>query len=138
MSEVKKATFSFEKYIIKDATIHISEKKMDKTINFNFDPKGLIDKEQNIFQLTLGTHITDKANSFSISLSAVATFKYVVNEDGDIEMGFLLHNAPAILFPYIRAYIANLSALSGIQTILLPTINMSGLADDLKKNIEYK
>lgn len=138
MSEVKKAKFSFEKYIIEDATIHVSNKKMDKTINFNFEPKGLIDKDQKTFELALGTFIKDKADSFFIKISAVAIFKYVEDENGNIQMDFLLHNAPAILFPYIRAYIANLSALSGIQTILLPTINMSGLAKDLEQNIEYK
>ena len=40
MGEVKKAKFPFEKYIIEDATIHVSNKKMDETINFNFEPKG--------------------------------------------------------------------------------------------------
>lgn len=138
MGEVKKAKFSFEKYIIEDATIHVSNKKMDKTINFNFELKGLIDKDQKIFELTLETSIKDKAESFLIEISAVATFKYVEDENGDIPMPFLLHNAPAILFPYIRAYIANLSALSGIQTILLPTINMSGSAKELERNIKYK
>ena len=98
MGEVKKAKFSFEKYIIEDATIHVSNKKMDKTINFNFEPKGLIDKDQKTFELTLGTSIKDKAESFLIEISAVATFKYVEDENGDIPMPFLLYNAPAILF----------------------------------------
>lgn len=137
MSDVKKALFSFESYLIREASIHVGNKEIDKNINFCFAPKGIVDKQQKLFLLTLGVDIEDKTKSFEIKISAEATFKYVEDENGQIQMGFLLHNAPAILFPYIRAYIANLSALSGIQTILLPTINMSGLADELNKNIEY-
>ena len=43
-------------------------------------------------------------------------------------------NAPAILFPYIRAYISTLSVLSGIEPITLPTLNLSGLGKELEKN----
>ena len=43
-------------------------------------------------------------------------------------------NAPALLFPYIRAYISTLTNLSGFDPINLPTLNMSGLGEDLKKN----
>jgi len=51
-------------------------------------------------------------------------------------MQFFCINGPAILFPYIRAYLSSLSALSGIPLILLPTINMTGLAETLKSNIK--
>ena len=58
--------------------------------------------------------------------------------EGSIEdsMQFFCINGPAILFPYIRAYLSSLSALSGIPLILLPTINMTGLAETLKSNIK--
>lgn len=138
MGEVKISNFSFENYIIEDASIHLSGKEMDKQINFRFEPKGLIDKKKKLFILTLGLNVNDKAESFNIKISAVATFRYTEDPNGKIHKEYLLHNAPAILFPYIRAYIANLSALSGMQTILLPTLNMSGLLKDLERNIQYK
>lgn len=34
-------------------------------------------------------------------------------------------NTPAILFPYIRAYVTALTALSGIPPVVMPTINLS-------------
>ena len=40
-------------------------------------------------------------------------------------------NAPAILFPYIRAYITTLTSLSGLKPIILPTLNLIGLGKDL-------
>lgn len=138
MAEVSKASFSFENYIIKDATIRVSNKQIDKHINFRFEPKGLIDKEQKQFILTLETFVEDSARSFEMKVIADATFNYVEDEQGNIREAFLIHNAPAILFPYIRAYISALSSLSGIPSILLPTINMSGLAENLRANIVTK
>ena len=138
MGEVSKASFSFENYIIRDATIHVSKKQIDNHINFKFEPKGLIDKEQKIFTLSLGTFVEDESRSFEIRVFADATFKYVEDENGNIREVFLIHNAPAILFPYIRAYISALSSLSGIPTILLPTINMSVLAEELRANLVTK
>lgn len=78
--------------------------------------------------------MSDKNKSFKIKLCAIGLFQY----EGSIEdsMQFFCINGPAILFPYIRAYLSSLSALSGIPLILLPTINMSGLADTLKSKIE--
>lgn len=134
MEKVKKASFRFMNYIICDASIHISDTKLNDHINFSFEPKGMIDKKQNVFQLTLNTLVEDRNKSFSVDITAIANFKYELADDGSIPENYFYHNAPAILFPYIRAYIANLSALSGIQTILLPTVNMSGLAGELKEN----
>ena len=43
-------------------------------------------------------------------------------------------NAPAILFPYIRAYISTLTNLSGYKPINLPTLNLTSLREELEKN----
>ncbi len=45
-------------------------------------------------------------------------------------------NAPAILFPYIRSYISTLSTLSGLSPIVLHTLNLTSLKDELLDNIE--
>lgn len=132
---VKKSKFSFEGYIIKDAELHLTNNERSSTINFNFNPSGTIDKKNRIFTLELKTCVYDDTKSFEMNITTSATFKYVEDDNGNIEMNYLLLNAPAIVFPYIRAYIANLSALSGIRTILLPTINMAGLVETLRENI---
>ena len=49
---------------------------------------------------------------------------------------FICHNAPAILFPYIRAYISNITALGGIAPIILPTLNLESVGKTLKDELE--
>lgn len=47
---------------------------------------------------------------------------------------FFYTNAPALLFPYIRAYISTLTNLSGFEPINLPTLNMTQLGKELEQN----
>lgn len=133
---VQKASFCFERYLISDAEIHVTDKEVSKKINFAFSPSGIIDNKAKTFKLTLQTEVSDENSSFKISVCAIGFFKYRASEIDEV-MPFFSGNAPAILFPYIRAYLSSLSALSGIPLILLPTINMTGLADALKSNIEF-
>jgi preprotein translocase subunit SecB len=64
----------------------------------------------------------------------IGLFKFT--GDFDEVKNFLYLNAPAILFPYLRAYISTLTTLSGLDTYTLPTMNLSSLKDELEKSIE--
>jgi preprotein translocase subunit SecB len=76
-------------------------------------------------RLLLNTSITDKNNALSIAVKAEGYFEFDKGLDEEMKDAFFNTNAPAILFPYIRAYISTLSTLSGIKPIVLPTLNLS-------------
>jgi preprotein translocase subunit SecB len=76
-------------------------------------------------RLVLDTSISDKNNALSIAVKAEGYFEFDEGLSEDMKEGFFNANAPAILFPYIRAYISTLSTLSGIKPIVLPTLNLS-------------
>ena len=65
----------------------------------------------------------------------VADYTFNKKESLENRNNIFYINAPALLFPYIRAYISTLTNLSRLESINLPTLNMSGLGEDLKKNI---
>ena len=48
---------------------------------------------------------------------------------------FIGLNAPAILFPYLRAYVSNITALSGMQPIIMPTLNLSTICKDMVEKL---
>jgi len=55
--------------------------------------------------------------------------------DSDIDEGFReskfpVVNAPAIAFPFLRAFLANLLISSGHQPVLLPSINFQNFAQE--------
>lgn len=129
---------SFNKFIVKDSRIsfyHIN----DFDINIDFKTTGLVLKSEKKFILLLETTITEKMESFNINIKSESIFDFSNLEDLELLMdSFFVVNAPAITFPYIRAYISGLTALSGLPTITLPTLNLTKIGESLKKNITIK
>lgn len=131
--EQKEAAFKFEGYKIVKSYLEIPQDgDSNKKLNINIKPSGL--RKDDVFNLRLEVKIRDKEECVKIDVDVVAVFKFSsIPED---ELGhYFLGNAPAIVFPYIRAYISALSSLSGIKTVTLPTLNMTSLAEELSKNI---
>ena len=58
----------------------------------------------------------------------------ITNEDQDSK--FYRVNAPAIAYPFLRAYISNLLLSSGLPVVMIPTINFVKLAAEKKKQLE--
>ncbi len=131
---MNESRFQFKGFNVGRSLIERKSNEASKKISLSFVPKGLLNKEKATFQLELGVKIEDENQSFNIEIDATAfyTFEKTVSKE-DLDMMFFL-NAPAILFPYLRAYISTLTNLSGFEPINLPTLNMSGLGEDLKKN----
>lgn len=53
-------------------------------------------------------------------------------KEEDRESPFFSINAPAIAYPFLRAYISNLMLNSGFEPIMLPTINFVSLVKNEK------
>ncbi len=131
---MKNSKFQFKGFSIVRSLIERKNNKPSKKISLGFNPKGFINKENATFQLHLGIKIEDEGKSFNIEIEAVANYTFEDKTELDNLNKFFYVNAPALLFPYIRAYISTLTNLSGFEPINLPTLNMARLGDDLKAN----
>lgn len=135
MSEAKEISFKFVNFLVKESHIVLNEHGEFK-ISVDFNPKGYILKSLNQFHLELNIEVKEESDRFNIKLSTIAVFEFDSEIDIDkYSSSLFIVNAPAIAFPYLRAYITNLTAQSGLFTITLPTFNLSGLAENLRKNI---
>ncbi|MDD4218040.1 MAG: protein-export chaperone SecB [Bacteroidales bacterium] len=132
--QVKTAKFQFTNFLIRKATINIKSGKIGDEISFAFKPSGTINKTEKKFELVLNVEIKDENKQLEISVSAIGFFIFHPDTDTNDLNNYFYVNAPAILFPYLRAYIASLTALSGITTVTMPTLNMQSLGQDLKSN----
>lgn len=119
-----------------DYKIEKLEYKMDK--RFNFDSDNKVQMEQN---LGLGIQIVSD-DEFIVKLEAhihgkdkvVAPFKMVVSilgrfhlekwQDTTEKQNMVRYNAPAILFPYLRATITNVTTAANISPYVLPLLNL--------------
>ena len=126
--------FQFSGFNIVRSLIERKKKEASKKISLVFSPKGYINKNNSNFQLHLGVRIADENKAFNIEIEAIANYVFENKESlNNLNKIFYL-NAPALLFPYIRAYISTLTNLSGFDPINLPTLNMSKLGEDLERN----
>ena len=102
-------------------------------LKFKISPSGVISAEK-LFKLILKIEIKDINNNFEVNVNVVGNFEFLnVVKTENLENYFYV-NAPAIIYPYVRSYIAALTALSGFETINLPAINIGNLKDELKAN----
>ena len=129
------AKFQFKGFYITRSLIERDEtKEISTKLSVDFKPSGIISKEKSNFKLLLGVKITDVEKVLNIDIDVRADYSFSSEiKPEELEQYFYI-NAPALLFPYLRAYIATLSNLSGFKTINLPTLNLTGLGEELKKN----
>lgn len=136
MSEIQEVKFRFVNFLVRESHIVIKEQGENK-IAVNFTANGFVFKNLNQFHLELIVEIKEEAEKFHIALNTISVFEFPA--DADVEQykaNFFTLNAPAIAFPYIRAYITNLSAQSGLLSIILPTFNLTAMGEKLKENIQ--
>tara|TARA_A100000171_G_scaffold53095_1_gene76777 strand:- start:3296 stop:3685 length:390 start_codon:yes stop_codon:yes gene_type:complete len=104
------------------------ERRKENTFNLSnghFFPKEL----ENSFGVGFEIEILDE--QFDLNVEAVFIFKL----DDPITEEFKLSNfpkinGPAIAFPFLRAYISNLTLQSGYDPVILPSINFVKIAEE--------
>lgn len=106
-----------------------------ENVNNNID----IDIKNSTTENTLGVIVTLKFNTviedeevISSVIKMAGNFGFSKNTNILVE-DFGKINAPAIIFPFIREHLSNVSMKAGIQPIILPPINFVNLAKE-KKN----
>lgn len=138
MTKAKKSSFRFIDFLINKSVFNYKTSYQD--VDVNIVPSGKLFTKNKMFELTLDVRITEEESHeeelVRILCSAIFEFDEEVKDRESIS-GYFLVNAPAIAFPYVRSYIASLTVQSGKQALLLPTLNLSPLADTLKENLTF-
>lgn len=131
METTQQTSFQFVNFIVRESHI-VFKQPGELNINVNITPGGVVYKSLGQYHLQLIVDVTDKDDKLNIKIITEAVFQF--NNTDDYKSNLFTINAPAIAFPYVRAYIASLTAQSGVGSIMLPTFNLSNLADTLKQN----
>lgn len=128
------STFQFEGYKITKSFIEVIQPG-DDNLEIEFEMSGQVFKEKGIYNLTLTTIVKNHTNTVNVNVVAVGKFSFGkgVDFNSDNLPSLFYTNAPALLFPYVRAYVSTLTNLSGIKPITLPTLNLTDLGKTLKE-----
>lgn len=132
--EQEKAKFKFIGYKITHSEIDITELSSDNLeYSLDINAKGQVKKDR--FILEMEAKINSNDNSLKASIQIIGEFKFDRGIDDNLLDNLFCANAPAIIFPYIRSYISTLTALSGGETVIIPTLNMVPLGQKIKNSL---
>lgn len=123
--EKETAIFRFLDYrIIKSLIeLHPENGETSSKLSVSLGVPENIDISDNNITYPMNVSIQDENNVLNIEVNIVGNFE--IDKDTEDLQSFIEINAPAILFPYIRAHITTITSLSGIKPVILPTLNMT-------------
>ena len=131
---MQKAAFSIINYQFDKVSIDLSNHS-SKDLSLSFDTSGIYFNENQNFELRFVVKVAQNAdeNPFA-EISCKGTFKFENIESFENIPEFFYRNSIAILFPYVRAYLSLVTTQANVPGIILPTLNLSNLETELKKN----
>ncbi len=129
-----KAAFSLTNYIFDKVSIDLTDDS-GKELVISFEPNGLFRINDMSFELVFKVNISvaGMIDPF-IEIRCRGDFKFQNVTDLNTIPEFFYNNSIAILFPYVRAYISVITTQANIPGIILPTLNLSSLGEELKRN----
>ena len=105
---------------ITDSEIQQEEKKKN---SFSLGFGAFLIKEDNN-QFGIGFDSTISDDEFILKVEMLFFFETdMLLEENFINSSFAKINAPAIAFPYLRAFISNFTLQSGFDPVMLPSVN---------------
>lgn len=132
----KKAAFSFENFKIERVNLDIS-KREGSELDISFDPSGQLHQGKAEVKVVFKAKTTD--NDPFIEVEFTSSFKFEEKIKFEDIPNYFYINSIAIVFPYIRAFISNLTLQANIfPPVILPTWNLTSLAEPLKKSMINK
>jgi len=133
----KLAEFRLNSYAFTKAHLDLSEKQMQ--LDLSFEPSGVFYKTDKFYELNLVFRAVD-CNTEKIIVETECKAQYEFRNDIGFEQipDFFFANSIAIIFPYIRAFVSTLTLQANVVPIVLPTLNLTPLSQQLKTNTSVK
>ena len=133
-TEIVDAKFSFNEYKFTNASINFGVLSETDSLTIEFKPSGEYNPNSGLFQLTMRFLAYVKTpNKLMIDLNCVADFQFSDSLEFEYIPTYFYSNSTAILYPYIRAFVSTLSLQANCNPIVLPTLNISSIAEELKE-----
>jgi preprotein translocase subunit SecB len=131
---MQKAAFSIINYQFDKVSIDLNNHN-SKDLSLSFDTSGIYFNENQNFELRFVVKVAQNTNENPFAeISCKGTFKFENIDSFDNIPEFFYRNSIAILFPYVRAYLSLVTTQANVPGIILPTLNLSNLESELKKN----
>lgn len=132
-----KAVFSFKDYQFTEAHLNMALlPDHAEEITPRFGVAGRYDKSSGNYALELKFEALTSTGEACVQVVCTANYQFGEPIDLDHIPSFFFANAIAIVFPYIRAFVSTLTLQANFQPFVLPTMNLTSLAEGLKQNTQ--
>lgn len=130
---MEKAAFRLDYYRFTKASLDFNIPD-DAKLNISFKPNGVFHEKEARYELDFDVMVAcTETNTEVVKVSCMASFSF----DGKISISeipeYFYPNSLAIVFPYIRAFVSTMTLQANVQPVVLPTINLMGLTEELKE-----
>ena len=133
-NNTQQARFQFVRYLIDQCSVNLTGKELSKEMVFAINPEGVFNEKDKTFELVLNLVVNDKDHNLDLNIRIHGYFTYDGNNMDEVR-SFIGINSPAILFPYVRAYVSNITALGGMPPVIMPTLNLKRVGEQLVKDL---
>lgn len=107
----------------------------EENMDLNVDAKLVAPTSEDSFQILMNVSLSVQ-NCFNLEVVGVGNFDLSNDLEGEERQDFININAPAIMFPYLRAFIATFSANCGetLPKLIIPPHFFKGDLDIMESN----
>ncbi|AYO16835.1 preprotein translocase subunit SecB [Vibrio owensii] len=113
---------------VENLRLQSKEDVTEDEFSFNFSDGYSADPEDTSFIVKFDLNI-ESVHGFEVALSFIGEFETDCPPSDEFKKSqFPVVNAPAIAYPYLRAFVSTLTLNSGYEPLMLPTVNFQALA----------
>lgn len=109
-----------------------SEEGESKGISYRLKVDSQINREKTVLSISLGVESPRREENpdcpFFFDLTMVGVFEFSETVTDELRKQYAAINGPAILFPYVRETLADITRRAGFPPLLLPVMNFVRLA----------
>ena len=132
-------SMSFDHFRLLNLSFSVNEGFKEKEpvpINTQISLANKYDKRKKVLLIRLKASLTTGKVPFFFEIESEGRFVFKENPDDNTIKNFSVINCPAIMFPYVRETIADMTRRAGFQPLHLAPINFVALSKKRKDEIE--
>ena len=131
---MENAAFRIDSYHFVKASLNFNIPD-DATLGIGIFPSGVYHQKDGCYVLDFVVKVECKENQTEV-VNVNCRAEFIFSEHMKLEdiPSFFYPNSLAIVFPYVRAFVSTITLQANVHPIILPTLNLMGLTEELRSN----
>ena len=133
------AIFNLQDYCFTNIQLYLDNLEEETTLSLGFDPRGIFEDNKRFKLIFDFKAIAEKSGKIVAEVTCEANYQFRNIISFESIPAYFFSNSIAIVFPYVRAIVSTLTLQANMKRpIILPTMNLSSLQDQLRNQVEIR